>query len=81
MTAVLLALIPILTASAIAYEVARRRLPSYRAYLAAKANLEANADRSRAAGLTDETEEYLMLNRRVGDAVACVPTWARWGMR
>ncbi|WP_029126522.1 hypothetical protein [Salinispora oceanensis] len=41
------------------------------------AELDALADRERAAGIVDESPEYLDLNSRVNDALAVLPWWQR----
>lgn len=44
----------------------------------ARAALDDNSDRERAAGITEETDEYLRLNSAVADAEANASPWARF---
>jgi hypothetical protein len=48
-----------------------------REYRAARAALDANCRRERAAGIRDETSENRRLNRQVADAEKRVPFWKR----
>jgi hypothetical protein len=41
------------------------------------AELDDLADREKAAGIRDESPEYLDLNTRVNDALAALPWWQR----
>jgi len=49
-----------------------------RALYDARAALDANSDRERAAGVTEETDEFLRLNNAVADAEVNASPWARF---